>query len=98
MKKTFLSLCLVGLMSGNAIAALDLNAATEAEMVAAGISKKTAAKIVEARKTQKNGAFFSIEQLKEIHGIGDKTMSQLRSKFDPIPQTGAIQPQPSSKK
>ncbi len=57
-------------------ALINLNTATEAELqTLSGIGPKKAADIIAFRET--NGGFKSIEQLKEVSGIGDKTYEQL---------------------
>ncbi len=54
---------------------LNLNFASEEELNALpGISKKMAEKIVEFRN--RNGGFFSLEDLKEVPGVTDKALKQ----------------------
>lgn len=54
---------------------LNLNFASEAELNALpGVSKKMAEKIIEFRN--RNGGFFSIEDLKEVPGVTEKALKQ----------------------
>jgi len=60
-----------------ALAALDLNAATEAELDALpGVGPSRAQAIIEHRA--KNGPFASVEDLRNVKGIGDKTFAELK--------------------
>lgn len=57
--------------------AIDLNRATEAELVKLpGIGPSKAKAIVQYREQQ--GAFRTIEELKKVKGIGDKTFEKLK--------------------
>ena len=57
--------------------AVDINTATEAELVTLpGIGPSKAAAIISYRT--ENGKFKSVEDLKEVAGIGDKTFEQLK--------------------
>lgn len=54
---------------------LNLNFASEAELNALpGVSKKMAEKIIEFRN--RNGGFFSVEDLKEVPGVTEKALKQ----------------------
>jgi comEA protein len=56
---------------------LDLNTATSVELEALpGIGPALAARIV--RKREETGGFRSVEELLEVRGIGEKTLSRLR--------------------
>lgn len=58
-------------------AALDLNAATVADLEALpGIGRRTAERIVEHR--QKSGGFKKIEELMNVKGIGEKSFLRLK--------------------
>jgi competence protein ComEA len=58
-------------------AAIDLNAATAAELEALpGVGPVTASAIVAWR--EENGRFTSVDELQEISGIGPKTLEKLR--------------------
>lgn len=56
---------------------ISINTATEAELLSLeGIGKVRAAKIIEYRT--ENGEFSSIEEIKEINGIGDKIFEKIK--------------------
>ena len=77
-----LLLCLV---TPWALAALDLNVATEAELDALpGVGPNRAQAIIEHRS--KNGPFASVEDLRNVKGIGDKTFAELK----PLLSVGAV--------
>jgi competence protein ComEA len=60
-----------------ALATLDLNVATEAELDALpGVGPSRAQAIIEHRS--KNGPFASVEDLRNVKGIGDKTFAELK--------------------
>lgn len=61
--------------------ALNINAASAAEIQdkLVGIGAKKAQAIVDYRT--KNGAFMSVEQLKEVSGIGEATLEKNRSRI-----------------
>lgn len=85
LKKYVLSLLVMLLSSGFAIAAVNINTATEAELDSLpGIGPAKAKDIVEYRK--KNGNFKSVDDLKNVKGIGDKTIADLKPQ---ITLTGA---------
>lgn len=54
---------------------LNLNFATVEDIKALGISRKAAEKIIEFRN--RNGGFFSLEDLKEVPGLGDKNIKKI---------------------
>jgi competence protein ComEA len=57
-------------------ALVNLNTATEAELqTLSGVGPKKAADIIAYRDA--NGGFKSVEELKEVSGIGDKTYERL---------------------
>jgi competence protein ComEA len=70
----FLLLCLAAPW---VLAALDLNSATETELDALpGVGPSRAQAIIEHRA--KNGPFASVEDLRNVKGIGDKTFAELK--------------------
>ena len=80
LKKLFLAV-LASLSFSFALAAVDLNTATVEQLsTLKGIKAKKATAIVEYR--QKNGAFKSVDDLKNVPGIGQKTVDKLRSEID----------------
>jgi competence protein ComEA len=77
MKKFFLIMMLTFLFAGSALAAVNLNTASQAELEALqGIGPAKAKAIIEYR--EKNGAFVSVDDLKKVGGIGSGTIKQLR--------------------
>lgn len=107
-KKLFLAL-LASLSFSFALAAVDLNTATVEQLsTLKGIKAKKATAIVEYR--QKNGAFKSVDDLKNVPGFGQKTVDKLRdeltvggaapaaqSKSQPQPQPQKPAPKPAAK-
>ena len=72
----------VGLIAsiGMALAAVNINTATEAELDSLpGVGPAKAKAIVEYRKA--NGNFKSLEDIKNVKGIGDKTYEDLKSQI-----------------
>ena len=73
---------------GMALAAVNINTATEAELDSLpGVGPAKAKGIVEYRKA--NGNFKSLEDIKNVKGIGDKTFEDLKSQ---ISLSGATTP------
>ncbi|WP_374340200.1 helix-hairpin-helix domain-containing protein [Methyloversatilis sp.] len=71
------SCMLLYLFAVPAFAALDLNGATEAELDALpGVGPSRAQAIIEYRT--KNGPFANVDELRNVKGIGDKTLSELK--------------------
>lgn len=65
---------------GSALAALDLNSATAAQLDGVkGIGPGKAKAIVDYR--EKNGPFKSIDELKNVKGFGDKSVARLRGEL-----------------
>ena len=63
--------------AGAAVAALNLNTATVAQLEALpGIGKSTAERIIEYR--QKSGGFKKVEYLMNVKGIGEKSFLKLK--------------------
>jgi competence protein ComEA len=59
---------------------IDINSATEAELdTLSGIGPSKAAAIIEYRET--NGPFKSVENLKEVSGIGEQTLLKLKEEI-----------------
>ena len=83
MKSLYLSFLflLATLLPVNALIALDINKATEQELVSelAGIGKEKAAKIVKYRKA--NGKFKTTDDLLKVPGIGPALISKNMSKL-----------------
>lgn len=77
-----LLLVVLGLVAsiGMAIAAVNINTATEQELDSLpGVGPAKAKAIVEYRKA--NGNFKSVDDLKNVKGIGDKTFADLKSQI-----------------
>ena len=75
--KRFLMLLAGLLFSGLALAAININTATQQELEALnGIGPVKAQAIIDHRKA--NGPFKSIEQLKDVKGVGDATFDKIK--------------------
>lgn len=95
LKKLFLAV-LASLSFSFALAAVDLNTATVEQLsTLKGIKAKKATAIVEYR--QKNGAFKSVDDLKNVPGIGQKTVDKLRSELTVGAAAPAAQPKAAPK-
>lgn len=89
MKKIIFTLLAFLVLSFNAIAAVNINTATQAELeTLKGIGPTKAKAIVEYRKKQ--GGFKSIDELENVDGIGSKTLSNLRKDLTLTGKTTAI--------
>src|SRR4249919_1656094 len=75
--KRFLVLLAMLLFSGFALAAVNINTATVQELeVLNGVGPVKAQAIVDHRKA--NGPFKSVEQIKDVKGIGDATFDKIK--------------------
>jgi competence protein ComEA len=92
MSRLLLALALA-LFGPLAFAAVDLNTASKEELVALpGIGPAKAQAILDYRKL--NGGFKSVEELKDVKGIGAKRFEKLRSDLTvaPVPVKTAAAP------
>lgn len=75
----FKKLLLSTIFAGFTMAAVNINTATKEELMSLkGIGEAKAEAIIEYRK---NNKFKSIEDLKNVHGIGDKSFNDLKSEL-----------------
>jgi competence protein ComEA len=80
------------LCSGIALGAINLNTATREELIALpGIGPAKAEAILDHRKT--HGAFKSVEELKDVKGIGAKRYEKLKGEF--VVQGSAVPAKPA---
>ena len=80
MKKLLLVLLAFFAFSGMAMAAVNLNTASKAELEAVkGIGLKKAEAIIAYR--EKNGSFKTVDDLKNVNGFGDKSVANMRSEL-----------------
>lgn len=80
MKKMLLALLVLLSFSFNAVAAVNLNTATQAELESVkGIGPVKAQAIIDYRK--QNGNFKSVDDLDNVKGFGDKSVAKLKSEF-----------------
>lgn len=91
MKKVILALVVFLSISLNAIAGVNINTATQAELESLdGIGPIKAQSIIDHRK--KNGGFKSVDDLKQVDGIGSATLENLRKNISITGPTTAIAP------
>lgn len=91
MKKVLLALVVFLSISLNAAAGVNINTATQAELESLdGIGPKKALAIIEYRK--KHSGFKSVDDLKNVEGIGDTTLENLRKNISITGPTTAITP------
>jgi competence protein ComEA len=78
MKRWLLVIVLWLAFAASALAAVDINSASEAELQALnGIGPVKARAIVEYRK--KNGPFGNVDDLQNVKGIGPATLGKIRA-------------------
>ena len=91
MKKVILALVVFLSISLSAIAGVNINTATQAELESLdGIGPIKAQSIIDHRK--KNGGFKSVDDLKQVDGIGSATLENLRKNISITGPTAAIAP------
>jgi competence protein ComEA len=84
------------LCSGAALAAINLNTATKEELIALpGIGPAKAQAILDHRKA--NGPFKSIEELKDVKGIGAKRYEKLKGELTVAGTSAKPAPRPAEK-
>jgi competence protein ComEA len=94
MKKVILALVVFLSISLNAIAGVNINTATQAELESLdGIGPIKAQSIIDHRK--KNGGFKTVDDLKQVDGIGSATLENLRKNISITGPTTAIAPKAS---
>jgi competence protein ComEA len=91
MKKVILALIVFLSLSLNALAGVNINTATQAELESVdGIGPKKALAILDYRK--KNGGFKSVDDLKQVDGIGNATLENLRKNISVTGPTTVVAP------
>jgi competence protein ComEA len=91
MKKVILALIAFLSLSMSAIAGVNINTATQAELESLpGIGPKKAQAIIDYRKMK--GNFKSVDDLNQVDGIGDATLESLRKDISITGPTTAIAP------
>lgn len=89
MKQILLALVVFFSISLTAIAGVNINTATQAELESLdGIGPKKALAIIDYRK--KNGGFKSVDDLKQVDGIGAATLENLRKNISVSGTTTAV--------
>lgn len=78
MKRVALAVLLFFLLTAAAYAAVNINTASKEELTTlAGIGPVKAEAIIQRR--QEKGPFKNIDELKEVYGIGDKTLARIKN-------------------
>jgi competence protein ComEA len=96
MKKLFLLLAALLALWGTAYAAVNINTATKEELDSLkGIGPVKAQAIVDYRN--KNGPFKSVDDLKNVPGIGPKTLDDIRKDVTLTGSTTAAKPAAGTK-
>ncbi len=92
MLKKLLLACLTCIaMTGASFAAVNINTATQAQLeTLPDIGPSKAQAIIEYRKA--NGSFKSVDELKKVKGIGDKTLAKLKSQVSLSGETSVAAP------
>ncbi|CAK8721231.1 hypothetical protein GCAAIG_10835 [Candidatus Electronema halotolerans] len=80
MKKLYAALLLIFLLATSALAEVNINTASKEELNALpGIGPVKAEAIIKYR--QEKGPFKSVDELKNVYGIGDKILDRLKSEI-----------------
>jgi competence protein ComEA len=96
MKKLALALIICFALAGLAVAAVNINTATKAELMSLkGVGETRAQEIIDYRK--KNGNFKSIDELEKVPGIGPGLMKQIRSQVTVTGNTSTDKPATAEK-
>jgi competence protein ComEA len=91
MKKVILALVVFLSISLNAVAGVNINTATQAELESLnGIGPAKAQSIINYRKS--HGGFKSVDDLKQVDGIGNATLENLRKNISITGPTTAVAP------
>ena len=91
MKKVILALVVFLSISLNAMAGVNINTATQAELESLdGIGPTKAQSIINYRKS--HGGFKSVHDLKQVDGIGNTTLENLRKNISITGPTTAVAP------
>ena len=91
MKKLLLALAMCFMLSGVALAVVNINTATKEELTTLkGVGDKRAQEIIDYRK--KNGNFKSVDELEKVPGIGPGLMKQIRSQVTTTGKTSVDKP------
>jgi competence protein ComEA len=86
----------LALCSSTALAALNLNTATKEELIAlSGIGPAKAQAILDYRNA--HGAFKSVEELKDVKGIGAKRFEKLKGELTVVGPPGKPAGRPAEK-